>query len=218
MNTTFLKRLSVSIVLLLTISAIYAEVITDGTLGTASALPGPDYLIGANLGQQYGGNLFHSFEKFNINSGEIASFYGPDTIQNVISRVTGGESSYINGLIRSNIPSADMYFLNPAGIMFGPNASLDVQGSFHVSTADYLRFVDGRRFDAKNPINSLLTVAPPEAFGFLNNDPAPISIQGSSIEVPERKTLSIIGGDIKIQNGYLTVPSGQINLVSTASH
>ena len=218
MNTTFLKRLSVSIILLLMISMIRAEVVLDGTLGTAGALPGPDYLIGADLGKQYGGNLFHSFQNFNLQNLESATFSGPVNINSIISRVTGGNPSYIDGLIRSTIPDADMYFLNSSGVMFGPNASLDVQGSFHVSTADYLRFVDGIHFDANNTANSLLTVAPPEAFGFLNNEPAPISIQGSLIEVLEGKILSIIGGDIKIQNGYLTVPNGQINLVSTASH
>ena len=115
-----------------------AEVTLDGTLGRSGALPGPDYLIGADLGQQHGGNLFHSFQDFNLNRFESATFSGPNSINNVINRVTGGNSSNIDGLIRSTI-SANMYFLNPNGIMFGPNARLDVQGSFHASTAHYLR-------------------------------------------------------------------------------
>ena len=219
MNTTFFRRLSVSIVLLLTISAIYAEVITDGTLGTASALPGPNYLIGADLGKQYGGNLFHSFQNFNLQKLESATFSGPVNINNVISRVTGGNPSVIDGLIRSTIPSADMYFLNPAGIMFGPNASLDVQGSFHASTANYLRLKDGGRFDARNPSDSLLTIAPIEAFGFFGNSEA-ISIEGS-LEVSSEKTLSLIGGNLTIKgNGTtpnLSAPSGRINLIGVAS-
>jgi large exoprotein involved in heme utilization and adhesion len=89
-----------------------------------------------------------------------------------------------------------MYFLNPYGIMFGPNARLDVQGSFHASTADYLRLGENGRFDARNPSNSLLTVAPIEAFGFLSNTPAPIMIQDSLLSVSEGKTLSLIGGGI----------------------
>ena len=76
---------------------------------------------------------------------------GPDDIRNVISRVTGGEHSDIDGALRSTIPGADFFFVNPAGVMFGPNASLDVQGSFHVSTADELRFSDGAVFSATNP-------------------------------------------------------------------
>jgi len=81
-------------------------------------------------------------------------------VQNIISRVTGGNPSSIDGTLRSTIPNADWYFLNPYGIMFGPNAKLDVQGGFHASTADYLRLSDGGRFEVRTPQNSLLTVAP----------------------------------------------------------
>ncbi len=135
----------------------------DGTLGRGGALPGPDYLIGADLGRQKDGNLFHSFQYFNLQIHEIATFSGPNSVSNIISRVTGGNPSNIEGLIRSTIPNADMYFLNPYGIMFGENARLDVQGSFHASTADYLRLRDGGSFDARNHRSSLLTVAPVES-------------------------------------------------------
>jgi filamentous hemagglutinin family protein len=147
----------------------HAQITTDGSLGQALNLPGPDYQIGADLGQLRGGNLFHSFQDFNLQHFESATFSGPNHIQNVISRVTGGNPSSIDGLLRLTIPNADFYFLNPYGIMFGPNARLDVQGSFHASTADYLRLGDGGRFDARNPSDSILTVAPIEAFGFLDN-------------------------------------------------
>jgi len=143
-----------------------AQITTDGTLGQALNLPGPDYQIGADLGQQRGGNLFQSFQDFNLQSWESATFSGPNHIQNVISRVTGGNPSNIDGLFRSTILGADVYFLNPYGIVFGPNAQLDVQGSFHASTADYLRLGEGGRFDARNPSNSILTVAPIASFGF----------------------------------------------------
>jgi filamentous hemagglutinin family protein len=99
-------------------------------------------------------------------------------INNVISRVTGGHPSEIDGTIRSTIPNADMYFLNPYGIIFKDNARLEVQGSFHASTADYLRLGDGGRFDASNPSASILNVAPIEAFGFLGNSVASISVEG----------------------------------------
>jgi filamentous hemagglutinin family protein len=198
----------------------HAEVTLDGTLGRGGALPGPEYLIGADLGQQHGGNLFHSFQDFNLNRSESATFSGPNSVSNIISRVTGGNPSNIDGLIRSTIPNADMYFLNPYGIMFGPNAQLDVQGSFHASTADYLRLGKGGRFDARNPNNSILTIAPVEAFGFLNSQVAPISIQGrgevtqgwtiqpttgaiqpTGLSVREGKTLSLIGGQIEMWMG-----------------
>jgi filamentous hemagglutinin family protein len=129
---------------LLIFSPLYAEIITDGSLGTPINLAGPNFQIEAGLGQQRGGNLFHSFQEFNLKNHESATFSGANTIQNVISRVTGGHASQIDGLLRSTIPDADIYFLNPYGLMFGPNARLDVSGSFHASTADYLRLGKAR--------------------------------------------------------------------------
>jgi len=77
----------------------------------SGALPCPDYLIDADFGQQHGGNLFHSFQNFNLNSSESAIFSGPNNVQNILSRVTGGNPSNIDGLLRSTIPNADFYFL-----------------------------------------------------------------------------------------------------------
>jgi len=224
-----------------------AQITTDGSLGPLVNLSGPNYQITADLGQQHGGNLFHSFQEFNLQSFETATFSGADSVQNVISRVTGGHLSHIDGTIRSTIPNADFYFLNPYGILFGPHVKLDVPGSFHASTADYLNLGDQGRFDARQPSNSLLTVAPVEAFGFLNNQVAGISLEGigevtkgegqmTGLVVPIGKTLSIIGGEIEMTGSYypsdeyireyrgyirplgnLTAASGRINLVSVAS-
>ena len=109
-------------------------------------------------------------------TGEQATFSGPDAIERIISRVTGGERSDIDGAIKSTIAGADFYFINPAGVLFGQNASLDLKGSFHVSTADELRFADGKVFSAADPGASHFTVAAPEAFGFLGADPARITL------------------------------------------
>ncbi|EDN71131.1 Large exoprotein containing haemagglutination activity domain [Beggiatoa sp. PS] len=196
-----------------------AQISTDGTVGPAAQpLEGPNYKIGDNLGQRLEGNLFHSFQDFNLNSGQTATFTAPEslTIQNVISRVTGGNPSNIDGAIISDISGADFYFLNPFGIVFGKNASLDVQGSFHASTADYLRLGNGGIFHARNPSESLLTVAPIESFGFLGNSVASITIQGSHLEMDEHETLSVIGGDLEITDSTLFSPGGKINLVSVA--
>ncbi|RKZ43736.1 MAG: hypothetical protein DRQ41_04580, partial [Gammaproteobacteria bacterium] len=202
--------------MLIICSALQAEVVLDGSLGPRGALPGPDYLIGADLGQQRGANLFHSFDTFNINTFESATFSGPDNIHNVISRVTGGNPSNIDGLFRSTISGANAYLLNPAGILFGQNAQLDVQGSFHASTADALHFQDGSKFSASHPEQSGLTVAPPAAFGFLTESPARIAIDGSDLFVPAGQTLSFIGGQIDINNASIAAPAGQLNLVSIA--
>ena len=228
-----------------------AQISTDGTLGQSINLPGPNFQITPDLGQQHGPNLFHSFYNFNLSSHESATFSGPNSVQNILSRVTGGNPSHIDGLFRSTISGANVYFLNPYGIMFGPNARLDVQGSFHASTADYLRLDEGGRFDVRNPSDSMLTVAPIESFGFLDA-PSQISVTGrgkitqaewegkfTGLIVPKGKMLSLIGGDIDMNNGSffetvtvdesgkevtkitrlpnLLAPYGQINLASVAS-
>lgn len=195
----------------------YAGITLDGFFGTSGPIAGPNYAITSGMGRQIGGNLFHSFGTFNLTNTEIATFTGPNTVENIISRVTGGSASNIDGLIRSGIQGANFYFINPSGIVFGPNARLDVGGSFHASTADYLKLGSDGRFDAKNPDNSALTSAPPSAFGFLGPNPAGITVQGSFLQVPEGKTLSIVGGDVNIENGYLYAPAGGINVVAAAS-
>jgi len=86
---------------LLLVSPLSAEVATDGSLGAKMNLPGPDFQIESKLGQQHGGNLFHSFQDFNLQSHESATFFGPNNVQNIISRVTGGNPSSIDGTLRS---------------------------------------------------------------------------------------------------------------------
>jgi len=214
----------------------------DGTVGTAGKidLPGPNYAIKPEYGKQAGANLFHSFQQFNVHKNESATFSGPASVKNIISRVTGGSASWIDGKLASTISGADLYFLNPAGVMFGSNASLDLSGSFHVSTADYLRMGASERFYSKPMADEILSVAAPSAFGFLSDKPAMISIEGKGqisedqpsgrLLVPEGKTISLIGGDIEIKGGFFEIqdemiihlggiyaPTGRINIASVAS-
>jgi filamentous hemagglutinin family protein len=208
----------VGFALALATGPVTAQIKTDETLGRMPrVLHGPDYAIGPGLGQIRGPNLFHSFERFNLRTRadgtvESASFSGPGEIERIISRVTGGERSEIDGTIVSTIPGADFFFLNPAGVVFGQSAFLDVQGSFHVSTADELRFATGAKFSASNPDASSLTVAPPEAFGFLSADPAPITVDASFLQVPPGEALSIVGGDIDVGFTDIRAAAGRIIL------
>ena len=211
------RALAIGMTYGLTCFTVQAEITLDGTLGPSGSLPGPDFVIPAEVGQQLGGNLFHSFGLFNINATESATFTGPDSVQNILGRITGGSSSTIDGLLRSEIPGANLFLLNPAGMLFGPNAQLDIPGSFHASTADFLRLGEEGRFDAARPQASLLTVAPPSAFGFLGDSPAGISLQGSNLRVPRGETLSLIGGNLAIQGSQLAVPGGRINIATAAS-
>jgi filamentous hemagglutinin family protein len=190
----------------------------DGTLGTAVTQHGTVYDITGGTRPGNGPNLFHSFDRFSVGTNDTARFSGLPGIANILSRVTGGEQSVIDGRLQSMIPGANLYLLNPSGVLFGPNASLDLRGSFHVSTADFLRFADGALFSAHVGEKSTLTVAPLAAFGFLGNTPAAISIQESELRVREGKALSFVGGDIEIGPfGSLVAPGGRIQLVSVAS-
>ena len=197
-------------------SVAQAEIITDGSLGAKLELPGKDFQITPQLGQQVGSNLFHSFQNFNLSEGETATFSGANSVQNVIARVTGGQVSTIDETLRSTIPNADLYFINPYGILFGKNAKLDLQGGFHASTADYLKLQDGGRFDARYLNQSLLTVAPVDAFGFLET-PNSIEIQDSLLTVAPHTEFSLIAGNLTLNHAKLTADSGRINLVSVAA-
>jgi len=141
------------------------------------------YIIDANDGRQEGQNLFHSFKSFNIEKGMTADFTGPSTIQRIISRVTGGEISHIDGTIKSSIPGADLFLLNPNGFIFGASALLDIDGSLYVSTADYLQMTESEKLMTGSTATSGFVSSPPHSFGFLDENVAPILFQGpESIE------------------------------------
>lgn len=191
------------------------RITVDGRLSPAQTLRGPDYAIGAELGRQVGGNLFHSFGAFGLNRGETARFSGPPSVGNVIGRVTGGAPSAIDGTIRSTIPGANVWLINPSGVVFGRNARVDVSGSFHAGSADYLRHSDGARFQATNPEASTLTAAPPAAFGFLSPSPRPVTVNGATLG-PVNGTLGLVGGPVTIRGGLLEAPAGMVHVIGAA--
>ena len=196
---------------------------TDGSVGPKGTLLGPNYIIPAQLGQTRGSNLFHSFSTFSVLGGESANFTGPTTVQSIFSRVTGGSVSNINGLLTSTIPGVNLFLLNPAGVLFGPNASVNIGGSFRVSTADYIRFIDGYKFSTTLGADGNFTSAPYAAFGFLGPTAAPITFDRSTIEVKPGQTLAVVGGNITLNgpaaNGenMLQAKSGEVHVVSVAS-
>ena len=203
-----------------------AQISTDDSLGTpAQTLTGPDFNIGQDLGKRAGNNLFHSFQDFNINAGESATFTGDADLQRVISRVTGGNISTIDGLLKSEIPNADFYFTNPAGFFFGPNAAIDIDGAFHVSTADYLKFGENETFFSQPLENEVLSTQAPTAYGFLDAEIGKITFEHSLLNLDAEKSFSVIGGDIQasgikgldVLGTIIIVPGGDVNLISLAS-
>ena len=211
--TKFLKPLNLIFVITLILNLCanaLAEITTDGSMGPINFLLGPNYRIGADLGTQSGNNLFHSFDKFNVNTGESATFIGPLDIKNVIGRVTGKEFSHIDGRISSQMPNADIYLINPSGIVFGKNALLDVPGSFYASTASEIIFEDETKFRAiLSSEPQILSAASPVDFGFLDDTPASIAINGSSLRISDGKTLGLIGKELVIEGGS-TLEGGNI--------
>jgi filamentous hemagglutinin family protein len=157
-------------------------------------------------GTPRGSNLFHSFGQFSVGEGGTANFLnnaGLTGVTNILGRVTGGDLSSVNGTIQTtNFGTANLFLINPAGWMFGSGASINVGGSFHVSTANYIRLSDGVQFSAVPTLGeeALLTSASPAAFGFSGPTVAPISVslEGGLLTVPEGKTLSFVGGDVSI--------------------
>jgi filamentous hemagglutinin family protein len=227
-----------------------SPIAVDGTLGGGAGPVAADgagvHAIPASLGKTAGGNLFHSFSRFSVPGGATAAFTGPGGgalpgIANVVSRVTGSSASSIEGVIdTTRIPGASFYLVNPNGVFIGPYAEIYVDGSFHVSTADYLRMEDGSAFFARPPAGqeSVVSVHPPSAFGFL--DPADkgaphgtIQVAGSYLRTTElpvagpsddfisriRGQVSLIGGDVRIEQGdglgaYFEMPASRLNLAS----
>ncbi len=216
-RTLWTRLLGGSLVLVCFSGMARADIATDGSTGPARELNGPNYEISEELGRLLGGNLFHSFWRFNLSPGEIAMFTGSSAIENIIARVTGGDPSSIDGQISSTIPGVNLFLMNPYGMMFGANASLDIGGSFHVSTAHELRFSDGQVFSADLGGESVFTVASPTAFGFTREEVAPLTVAGSNLSVQAGETLSVVGGDLTITGGSLQAPGGTLALASVAS-
>ena len=218
----FGKKLTGSHILVLLflfpLALVQAQIQTDGSLGLAQKLNGPNYMIDEGLGKRAGNNLFHSFSEFNINQGESATFRGANEIANVISRVTGGRLSTIDGFLKSEIKNANFYLINSAGVLFGPNASLSINGSFHTSTADYVRFGDADLFYSKPLQGEILSTAAPAAFGFFGLPQGNITVAGSQLNMDEQATFSLSGGEITLTDGAsIYVPQGQIDVVSVNS-
>ena len=194
---------------------VIAQVVPDQTLpvGERSQVSG-DLNTQINGGAIRGNNLFHSFQQFSIPTGGSAAFNNPANITNILTRVTGSNISNIDGLIRAN-GTANLFLINPNGILFGANARLEVGGSFLASTAASLKFANGFEFSASNPqAPPLLTISAPIGLQY-GNQIGDVRSQGAILQVPNGQTLALVGGNVSVDGGRLLAPGGRVALGGT---
>jgi filamentous hemagglutinin family protein len=201
-------------------------IVPDTTLGAESSIVQPrtdgtlqyDVITG---GATRGTGLFHSFSQFNVGDRLNAQFSVSPAIQNIFARVTGGDISRIDGFLGTGIDNgttlgaspASLFLLNPNGVIFGPNAKLDLAGSFLATTASGFKFAGGQEFSAVNPQAApLLTVSVPTGLQF-GAKVGGIEVNGAKlIPATDAKSLSLIGGEVKILNSTLATITGQLDV------
>lgn len=214
-----------------------AQIVPDTTLTNNSRVTNQGSINIINEGTRAGTNLFHSFKDFSVSSGNTAFFNNSGDITNIISRVTGKSVSNINGLIRAN-GTANLFLLNPNGIIFGSNAQLNIGGSFVATTANSIKFADGKQFLAQpNQQEPLLTISAPTGLAFRDNSTGTIQVLGGGHQITPNaglfptiinknstgllvqpgKTLALIGSNVNVEGGIITTPGGQSELGSVGS-
>ncbi|WP_144865614.1 filamentous hemagglutinin N-terminal domain-containing protein, partial [Hyella patelloides] len=224
---------------LLIVSSSEAQITPDSSLGNENSIVTPNVTVKDALADLIEGgairdnNLLHSFEQFNVSDGGRVYFASPDGIANILTRVTGTNISEIFGVLGVD-GAANLFLLNPNGIIFGENAALDVNGSFIATTADSYIFDNGFAYSASNPeAPPLLTINIPVGLQVGNNpgaievkgtghnltfEPFPFSInrdlRPKGLEVNSGNTLALIGGEINLTQGNLTAEQGRIELGS----
>jgi len=210
-------------------SSTYAQIIPDNSLQDENSTVENVNVDGTPREQIEGGatrgeNLFHSFDQFNIGEGQQVYFNSSAGIENILSRVTGGESSEILGTIGVN-GNANLFLINPNGIIFGNNASLDVGGSFVATTASSVIFENNLAFSTENPSSPpLLTISVPIGLQFgatagdITYGPVASDSDGFApgLEISSKETLAFVGGNITMQGGGLIAPTGRVELGSVS--
>ena len=194
--------------------AIAQTIIPDNTLPINSAVIEAGNTLTIEEGTIAGQNLFHSFQEFSLPRQKTALFNHNSNITNIFSRVTSGEISHIDGLIKTN-GSANLFLINPNGLIFGENAALDVGGAFIGSTASEIDFGNNNYYSAINPQHpALLTITAPIGLGFSAKPGNIVNQSRNGLAVSPGQTLRLIGGNIDLNGGSLITEGGFIEIGS----
>ena len=156
-------------------------------------------------------NQFHSFTNFNVGTNEIVNFIPAAGVQNILSRVTGGTPSQIQGVIQAS-GGVNLFLMNPSGILFGNGASLNVQGSFTATTANAIGFGNNNWFNAAGNNNYANLTGIPNQFAFTNANPGAI-VNTGNLTLKDGKSLNLIGGTV-INTGTITTPGGNVTIAA----
>lgn len=193
------------------VSSVQAQVMTPALDGTNTRIVQDGNTFNIAGGTQSGANLFHSFQQFGLNQGQVANFLSNPATQNILSRVTGGNPSLIQGVIQVSGSNANLYLMNPAGMVFGANASLNVPGSFTATTASGIG-LGNHWFNATGPNNYSALTGAPGAFAFTASQPGAI-VNAGNLAVNLRQNLSLLGGTV-VNTGTLSAPEGTITVMA----
>ncbi|HEY9853886.1 MAG TPA: CHAT domain-containing protein [Leptolyngbyaceae cyanobacterium] len=195
------------------ISSSFAQPIVPSLDGTGTLVTPHNNQINITGGTLSGdgANLFHSFTEFNLSENQIANFTSNPNIINILGRINGGNPSYINGLIQITGGNSNLFLMNPAGIMFGQNASLNVPSSFTVTTATGINFNNGF-FNAFGNNNYTSLIGAPSGFNFAVSQPGSI-VNTGNLNLNPGNNLTLIGGNV-INTGTLSSPGGNITISS----
>ncbi|HEY9691076.1 MAG TPA: S-layer family protein [Oculatellaceae cyanobacterium] len=187
-----------------------AQIVPDATLPINSVVTSIDSTNLINGGTKAGSNLFHSFSNFDIPTGNTAFFNNAFDIKNVFSRVTGSSGSNIDGILQTN-GTANLFLINPNGIIFGANAQLNIGGSFVATTANAIGFKNQGFFSASVPNNPKLLTVLPSSFLFNQIATQPITSQ-ASLQVAPSQSLLLVGGNVSLDAGGLFALGGRVEL------
>ena len=178
--------------------------------GTVINRQGNRFDINGGSVSRDGQNLFHSFEQFNLSEGQIANFLSNPNIRNILGRVVGGDASFINGLIEVTGGNSNLFLMNPAGIIFGANASLNIPASFTATTANGIGFGANTWFDVSSNSDWSNLVGTPNSFRFDTQNPGSI-INLGELAVSSEQQLTLVAGTI-INTGTLAAPEGTVSV------